>query len=85
MGFLLKLILFFIVFYFLFKAVFKGVLFYLFGKATKNLNEQIRRQQDEMLRQNQKQQGRVTVDYQPKSEKTFGKYEGDYIEFEEVK
>ena len=85
MGFLIKIILVVILIYLLFKALFKGLIYYLFGKATKNFNDQINRQQEEMIRQSKKQQGRVTVDYQPGSSKNIGKEEGDYIDFEEVK
>ena len=71
--------------YLLLKLIFRGLLQYLFGNATKNLNDQIKWQQEEMIRQSKKQQGRITINYHPKTDKNFSKDEGDYIDFEEVK
>ena len=85
MGTLIKIILVFIGIYFISKALFRGLISYFFGKATENFNEQIKWQQDEMARQKQKQQGRVTINYQPKPDKNFSKDEGDYVDFEEIK
>jgi len=85
MGVLIKVLLFTIGIYLIFKLIFRGLLYYLFGKATKNLNDQIRWQQDEMAQHKQKQQGKVTINYQPKSNKNISKDEGDYVDFEEIK
>ena len=85
MGVLIKVILIVLGIYLIFKAIFRGLVSYFFGRATENYNEQIRYQQDEMLRQKQKQKDRVTINYQPKSNKNIGKDEGDYVDFEEIK
>ena len=49
------------------------------------MNDQMYQQQKEMSKQKKKKEGKVTINYQPKSDKTFGKEDGDYIDFEEVK
>ena len=70
--------------YFLGKWILKSIFSYFVGGAAKDINVQMRQQQEEMLRKKKKQEGKVTVNYQPKSNKTFGKEEGDYVDFEEV-
>ena len=71
--------------YFLGKMIFRSVISYFFGKTVQNMNDQMYQQQKEMSKQKKKKEGHVTINYQPKSDKTFGKEEGDYIDFEEVK
>jgi hypothetical protein len=71
--------------YLLLKWIFRSIVTSFFGKATQDLNAQMRRQQDEMLHKKKKKEGEVTVNYQPKSNKNFGKADGDYVDFEEVK
>jgi hypothetical protein len=70
--------------YFLGKWILRSIFSYFVGGASKNINAQMR-QQEEMLRKKKKKEGEVTVHYQPKADKTFGKEEGDYVDFEEVK
>ena len=82
---LLKVILIVTGIYLIGKAIFRGLLSFLFGKAANNLTDQMKRQQEEMARQKKKQEGRITINYKPKSDKNFGKNEGDYVDFEEVK
>jgi len=65
----------------LFKLIFKGLRSVFFDDETKNFNAK-KREQDDM--QSKNQQGRVTIKYQPKSDKNFKKDEGDYVDFEEV-
>jgi len=71
--------------YFLGKMIFRSVISYFFGKTVQNMNDQMYQQQKEMSKQKKKKEGKVTINYQPKSDKTFGKEDGDYIDFEEVK
>ncbi len=71
--------------YFIGKMIIRSVVSFFLGDAAKNMNNQIRQQQEEIKRQKKKREGKVTVNYQPKSDKNFGKEEGDYIDFEEVK
>lgn len=83
MSFFIKIILIISGIYLFFKLIFKGLLNLFFDSETKNFNAK-KREQDEMVRQSKKQQGRVTIKYQPKSDKNFKKDEGDYVDFEEV-
>ena len=85
MGALIKVILVVLGIYFIGKAIFRGILAYLFGDVNKSLNDQLRRQQEEIARHRKKQEGNITINYQPKSNKNFGKEEGDYVDFEEVR
>ena len=71
--------------YFLGKMIFRSVISYFFGKTVQNMNDQMYQQQKEMSKLKKKKEGKVTINYQPKSDKTFGKEDGDYIDFEEVK
>ena len=71
--------------YFLGKMIFRSLLSYFFGKTVQNMNDQMFQQQKEMSKQKKKKEGNVTINYQPKPDKTFGKEDGDYIDFEEVK
>ena len=70
--------------YFLGKLLLRSIFSYFVGGSSNNINAQMR-QQEEMQRKKKKKEGEVTVHYQPKSDKTFGKEEGDYVDFEEVK
>ena len=81
----LKVLLIILGIYFLGKLILRSVVSYFIGGAAKNLNHQMRQQQEEMSRKKKKKEGHVTINYQPKSDKTFGKEDGDYIDFEEVK
>ncbi|MDR1120135.1 MAG: DUF4834 family protein [Dysgonamonadaceae bacterium] len=71
--------------YWIGKWIIRSVLSYFLGDAAKNMNDRLRRQKEETVRQKKKQEGKVTINYQPKSDKNFGKEEGDYVDFEEVK
>ena len=70
--------------YFLGKMLVRGVVSYFLGDVNERMNDRIRRQQDEALRQKKKEEGQVTVNYQPKQNKNFAKDDGDYVDFEEV-
>jgi len=85
MGVLIKIILVSVLIYLLGKSILKGVLYYLFGSATKNLNERMKWHEEEILKQSRKKQGKITIDYNPETGKTFGKDDGDYVDYEEVK
>ena len=67
------------------KAIIRGLLAFLFGKSVNNMNARMQQQQEEMARQKKKQEGKVTINYQPKPDKNFGNGEGDYVDFEEVR
>ena len=83
---LIKVILIILCVYFIGKTIIRSVLSYLFGGAIKNMDSQVRQQQEEMLRQKKrKKDGEVTVNYTPKSDKKIEKDEGDYVSFEEIK
>ena len=84
MAYIIRAILVVLGIYFIGKAIFRGLLSFLFGKSVNNMNAQMRQQQEEMARQKKKQEGKVTINYQPKPDKNFGKNEGDYVDFEEV-
>ena len=70
--------------YFIGRAIIRGIISWFIGDVGKKMESQIYRKQAEALRQKKKQEGRVTINYQPKSNKNFKKDEGDYVEFEEV-
>ena len=80
---LLKILIVILLIYLLGKLIIRGVASYLFGN-TRDLNDRLRRQQEEAARQKKKKEGHITINYQPKP-KNFGKDEGDYVDFEEVK
>jgi len=82
---LLKVILIVVGVYMIGKAVIKGVVSWFIGDTVKKMDTQIRRQQEELKRQKKKQEGQVTVNYQPNPKKNYKETEGDYIDFEEVK
>ena len=71
--------------YFLVKWLFRGFFSFFAGGAAKDINAQMRQQQEDMLRKKKKKEGEVTINYQPKSNKNFGKEDGDYVDFEEVR
>ena len=71
--------------YFLFKMIFKSLFSRFLGGSEKKVNHQFRQQQEKMAQQKKKEEGHVTVHYQPKPEKTFGKDDGVYVDFEELK
>ena len=81
----LKVLLVILGIYFLGKMLIRGIVSYFMGDVNKRMNDQMHRQQEETLRQKKKNEGQVTVNYQPKTNKNFGKDDGDYVEFEEVK
>ena len=85
MGMLLKVILIIVAIYMIGKAIIKGVVSWFLGDTVKKMDTQIRQQQDELKRHKKKQEGRITINYQPKQDKNFGKEDGDYVDFEEVR
>ena len=86
MGVVIKVILFIVVIWFIIRTISRGIFSLLFGSSAAGINERARRQQEETLhRKKYKKEGDVTINYQPKSDKNFGKDDGDYIDFEEVK
>ena len=70
--------------YLLGKLIIRSVVSWFVGDTTQKMNDQFRRQQQEMSQMKKKKEGHVTVHYQPKKEKNFGKDDGDYVDFEEV-
>ena len=85
MGILLKFLLIFVGVYLIGKAILKSILSRFLGNSTQKMSDRLQKQEDEMIRHKKKTEGRVTVNYQPKSDKNFRKTEGDYVDFEEVK
>jgi len=71
--------------YFLGKLIIKGFVSWILGNSAKRMDEQLRQQQEEKARQKKKKEGHITIHYHPKSDKNFGKEDGDYVDFEEVK
>ena len=70
--------------YLLGKWILRGVVSYFLGDTAQKLNEQLRRQQEEIARQKKKKEGHITINYHPKSNKNFQKEDGDYVDYEEV-
>ena len=70
--------------YLLGKLIIRSVVSHFLGDTAKKMNDQLHRQQEELARQKKKREGHVTIHYQPKTEKNFGKEDGDYVDFEEV-
>ena len=85
MGLFIKVILIFVAIYMIGKTIIRGVISWFLGDTVKKMDDQLKRQQEELKRQKKKHEGRVTINYQPKADKSFGKDEGDYVDFEEVK
>ena len=83
--FFIKVFLIILGIYLLGKMIIKSVFSWFLGDTAKKMNDQLRQQQEEMSRQKKKKDGHVTIHYQPKSNKNFGKDDGDYVDFEEVK
>ena len=71
--------------YLLGKLVIRSVVSWFLGDTANKMNDRLKRQQEELARLKKKKDGHVTIHYQPKSEKNFGKDDGDYVDFEEVK
>ena len=71
--------------YFLGKWILRSIFSWFLGDTAKDINAQMKQQQEDMLRKKKKKEGEVSINYQPKSNKNFGKDEGDYVDFEEVK
>ena len=70
--------------YFICRAIIRGIVSWYLGDDDKKIEDQLRRQKEEMVKQKKKQEGRVTINYQPKAKKSIQKDEGDYVDFEEV-
>ena len=86
MGAFFKVFLIILGIYFIGRAIVRGVVAYFLGDPAKNLHNQMRRQQEEILKRRKQQEGRITIKYQPpKSNKNIGKDVGDYVDFEEIK
>jgi len=82
---LLKVLLIILGIYFIGKTLFRGLISWFLGDTVKKMDDKIRQQQEEIKRQKKKTEGQVTVNYQPKQNKNFGKDDGDYVDFEEVR
>jgi flagellar basal body-associated protein FliL len=85
MAALLKILIIIVGVYLLIKWTFRGFLMYLLGNSIKNADKKMRQQQADYVQQKRKQEGKVTVNYDPATDKKFPKEEGDYIDFEEVR
>ena len=81
----LKVLIIILCIYFLGRMIIRGVVSWFLGDTVKKMDDKIRQQQEEIKRQKKKTEGQVTINYQPKQDKNFGKDEGDYVDFEEVK
>ena len=84
MTVLLKILLILFGIWFIGRTIIRGIFSWFLGDVEKQLNSQIRRQQEAAVHQKKKRDGHVTINYQPKSNKNFSKEEGDYVDFEEV-
>ena len=84
MGTFLKVLLIAFGIYFIGRALIRGLAVWLIGDVNKGIEDKLRQQQEEIARLRKKQEGEVTVNYRPKSNKSFAKEEGDYVDFEEV-
>ena len=82
---LVKIILIVLGIYLLGKLIIRSVVSYFLGGTVRNMNDQMRKQQEEQFSNRRKKEGHVTINYKPKSNKNISKEEGDYIDFEEVK
>ena len=71
--------------YLLVKMAIRGIVSYFLGNTAQRMNDQLRQQQEDSIRKKKKKEGQVTINYQPKQNKNFGKDDGDYVDFEEVK
>ena len=82
---LIKVLLIILGIYFIGKTIIRGLISWFLGDTVKKMDDKIRQQQEEIKRQKKKTEGQVTVNYQPKQNKNFGKDDGDYVDFEEVR
>ena len=85
MGFFLKFLLIVLGVYFIGKTLIRGVVSWFIGDTVKKMDNQLRQQQEEIKRHKKKSEGQITINYQPKQDKNFGKDDGDYVDFEEVR
>jgi len=83
--FLVKVILIVLGIYFIGKTIIKSIVSWFIGDTVKKMDDRIRQQQEEIKRQKKKNEGQVTVNFQPQQNKNFAKDDGDYVDFEEVK
>jgi hypothetical protein len=84
MGAFLKIALIVLGIYLIGKLIVKSVVSHFLGSATRDVEARLRQQQQDVAHQKKRQEGKVTINYQPKSDKNFGKNDGDYVDFEEV-
>jgi len=85
MGAFIKILLVGFGIYFLSRALIRGLFGWFIDSAQNNTNARIQRQKEEFIRQKKRQEGRITINYNPELNKGFDKDEGDYVDFEEVK
>ena len=85
MAVIIKILLITLCLYFIGRAVIRAIIFWFLGDAVKTIDHKMRSQKEDLHRQKKKQEGNVTINYQPKTNKSFEKDAGDYIDFEEVK
>ena len=79
-----KVLIVFLGIYLIGKLIIRSVVSWFLGDVPKKMDNQLRRQQEEIARLKKKKEGHITVHYQPKKEKNFGRDDGDYVDFEEV-
>ncbi len=80
----IKFILFFVVFYYIFKFIGK-VLFPMFISNQINKMNNHQQGQSDFINQQKKQEGKVTIRKESKSQKNTPDDLGEYVDFEEVK
>lgn len=83
---LFKVLFIILVIYFVIRFVSRFILPFLLGGYVRNIHRQMQQQQEEALHRKKKNtDGKVTINYTPKPNKNFGKDEGDYVDFEDIK
>jgi hypothetical protein len=67
----------------LFRYILPGLLSNFLNRKMEDFNKRMQNFQNQQY--NRKNEGEVTIDYEPSSKKQFSKDSGEYVDFEEIK
>ena len=85
MGAFLKIIIFFILFYYIFKIIGRFLFPFLITNKINNIEKEKRKAHADYVARKKAEEGKVTIENLDKNKKGSNTFEGEYVDYEEVK
>lgn len=84
---LFRIIIYFILFYYLFRLIFRYLVPLFITRQVHKMQNKQEKAREDYINQRKKEEGKVTIEYNPRSSNTSGKNDqkGEYVDYEEIK